>query len=92
MLKLAVKVHSPQEVILTATGWITATNVTDLEREMQRWRGQTQRLILELADIRAIDENGLKLLRCWSSPPLELRGNSAFLQALLATEGLELNA
>lgn len=91
MLQLEVKAHTPQEVILTVTGWVTGANVPDLAREMGRWRGKTQRLTLELADVRAIDEKGLALLRDWSGPQLVLRSDSAYLKALLATEGLELS-
>ena len=91
MLRLTIKAHTSREVVLTVAGWITGVYVRDLSREMEHWREHTQHLILELTDVRAIDEGGLGWLQHWTSPTLELRGDSVYLRALLAGVGLKLN-
>ena len=69
-------------------GWLSGRKVTLLEQEMIRWLDEVERLVLDLAGVKSIDEGGLALLRRWSGPRLVLRGGSAYLRAQLAAEGM----
>jgi anti-anti-sigma regulatory factor len=92
MLRLTVVSQSRDQVALKIEGWVSGVNVAYLEAEGQHWRGQTQRLVLQLDGVQFIDAVGLALLVRWTGEGVALRGGSAFVRALLEQSGLDREA
>jgi hypothetical protein len=90
MLRLTVKAHSTEEVVMGVDGWVSGEDVHLLAREGAHWLSQTRRLVLDLRDLRGIDPAGIDLLETWSSERLALRNASPFVTALLKAHGLEI--
>ena len=88
MIRLTVTSQSVEETILKIEGWISGSNVALLDEEGTRLLGETQRLVLDLSDVRFIDREGIAVLRGWSGERLELRGASLFLRLRLREHGL----
>jgi len=70
-------------------GWVEGRDVALLEREMRRQGHGCQRLVLDLSQVEGIDTEGLALLRNWDGPKLVLCRASAYLRAVLMSQGLE---
>ena len=90
MLRIMTVSQSQEEVVLKVAGWLAGEHVDLLEQEGAHVLGQVRRLVLNLQEVRFIDEAGIALLQGWSSQGLVLRGGSVFIRALLKTHGLEL--
>ena len=90
MLRLTLVAQTPQQAVLNVDGQITADQVPLLAKEIGRLGQQSASLILVLDGVGHIDPEGLDLLKQWSGPPLQLRGGSPFLRALLSSGGLAL--
>jgi len=89
MLRVTVVPQNSQQVILLLYGKIAGRDVPLLRQEGERHLQPGGRLILELNGVQFIDEEGIALLQQWVGQNAILRGGSAFLRALLASEGLE---
>ncbi len=88
MIRLTVISQSGEETILKVEGQVSGSNVVLLEEEGTRLFRETQRLVLDLTDVRFIDQEGLAVLKRWSGDRLVLRGASLFLRTRLREHGL----
>ncbi|MBI4531910.1 MAG: STAS domain-containing protein [Candidatus Latescibacteria bacterium] len=88
VIRLTVIAQNNKEVVLKVEGWVSGDAVDLLAAEGDRQLQQTERLVLDLAGVRFIDDAGIRLLRRWSGERLELRGGSPFVQVLLEAHGL----
>ena len=88
MIRLTVISQSREEVVLKVEGWVSGADVSVLEQEGTRLFRETDRLVLDLEDVRFIDWDGLALLKRWSGDRLVLRGASLFLDTRLREYGL----
>ncbi len=84
MIRIAVETQSPQEVVLKIDGDLSQAHVDLLVEEGAYWRQRAPRLVLDLAQVKFIDEIGLSLLQEWTGPQLEIRRIPRFIAALLA--------
>jgi len=91
MLRLTVKSHSTEEVVLAVDGWVSGEDVTLLALEGAHWLLQARRLVLDLRGLRGIDSSGIDLLKTWSAERLTLYNGSPFVTALLKAHGLEVS-
>lgn len=91
MLRISIKAQSAHQVILAVHGKIAGTAVPLLQKEGDLHLQVTSRLVLALDAVPFIDRQGLALLKRWQNKGLVLYGGSAFLKALLVTEGLHSN-
>ena len=89
VLRLTVTARSVHEVVLEVAGWVEGQDVALLEQEMRRQADGCQRLVLDLSQAEAIDTAGLELLRTWDGPHLVLCRASAYLRAVLLSQGLK---
>ena len=89
MLRITVVSQTREEVVLKIEGWVSGEDVDLLDQEGTRCMEESERLVLDLADVRFIDDAGIALLQRWSGERLMLRGASPFLRVLLSTHGLE---
>lgn len=90
MLRITKVCESEEEAVLRVDGWVVGDDVGVLEREGTCWLEKTSRLVLDLADVRFIDETGIALLERWHGQGLVLRGGSRFIRALLKAHGLDI--
>ena len=88
MVRLTIRSQTPEEVVLEVHGWVSGKDVDVLEEEGTRLLEESQRLVLDLNGVKAIDRKGMALLRRWSGERLHLRGGSLFIQGLLEQHGL----
>lgn len=88
MIRLTVISQSGEETILKVEGQVSGSNVVLLEEEGTRLFRETQRLVLDLTDVRFIDREGLAVLKRWAGDRLVLRGASLFLRTRLREHGL----
>lgn len=88
MLRLTVMSQTKEEVVLKVDGWVSEENVALLEEEGARLLRESERLVLDLKDVKFIDREGIELLKRWSGDRLALRGASMFLGTLLEEHGL----
>ena len=88
MLRITVVSQTREEVVLKIEGWVSGEDVDLLDQEGTRGMEEAERLLLDLRDVRFIDDAGIALLKRWSGERLMLRGASPFLRVLLATHGL----
>ena len=88
MIRLTVISQSREEVVLRVEGWVSGSDVTVFEEEGARLLQETQRLVLDLSDVRFIDREGLAVLKRWSGDRLVLRGAALFLRTRLREHGL----
>ena len=89
MLRITCESETAEEVVLRLEGWLTGTDVTLLEREGSDRLRHSERLVLDLTQMKFIDEAGLSLLKTWPGDRMVLRGGSKFVRALMAEHGLE---
>jgi anti-anti-sigma factor len=88
MLRITVVSQTPDEVVLRMEGWVSGTNVELLKQEVTHWFREAKYVVLDLTNIRFIDEAGITLLQGWSKKRLMLRGGSLFVHTLLEAHGL----
>lgn len=88
MLRLTATSQSEKEAVLVVDGWVSGQDVDVLEEEGTRLLEEAERLVLELAGVKFIDQPGLELLKRWTGRRLVLRDASPFVQALLEQHGL----
>ncbi len=81
MLRITVVSQTPDEVVLRMEGWVSGTNVELLKQEVTHWFREAKYVVLDLTNIRFIDEAGITLLQGWSKK--RLRGGSLFVHTLL---------
>ncbi|MBI2505211.1 MAG: STAS domain-containing protein [Candidatus Latescibacteria bacterium] len=74
MLKIEGRLEGESVVLLAAEG----------EGHLQ----QTERLVLEIDEVKFIDHAGIQLLQRWARKRLVLQGGSPFVQVLLKEHGL----
>jgi ABC-type transporter Mla MlaB component len=91
VLRLTVKERSPEEAVLAVDGWVSGEEVGLLAQEGARWLSQARRLVLDLRQLRGIDEAGIDLLKTWRTERLTLCNGSPFVTALLEAHGLEVS-
>lgn len=89
MLRLTPMTHNPQQAILKLEGWVVNEDVAVLAAEGRHWLASARLLVLDLADVKAIDDAGLALLAEWAGPRLELRNASAYMRTVLTVAGLQ---
>lgn len=89
VLRLTVKEHSTEEVVLAVDGWVSGEDVGLLTLEVAHWLSQTRHLVLDLQELRGIDASGIGRLKTWSTERLALRNSSPFVTALLKAHGLD---
>jgi len=77
-----------EEVVLKIERWVSGEDVNLLDQEGMRGMEEAERLVLDLTDVRFIDDAGIALLQRWSGERLVLRGASLFQRVLLGTRGL----
>ncbi len=88
MLRITERGRTPREIVLAVDGRVVDHgSVRLLAREIECARSAPQDLVLDLDGLQFIDDEGLALLQ-QLTPPLRLRGGSAFVRALLAGKGL----
>ena len=88
MLRITVAKQTRKEVVLKVEGWVSGEEVGVLEQEGARWIQQVGRLVLDLTEVRFIDDTGIALLKRWWGNGLVLRGGSPFVRSLLETHEL----
>ena len=89
MLRLTLMTQGSTEVIVAIDGWITGDDVGLLEREGERWLQEGSHLVLDLNEVRFIDQAGIELFKRWSATEkLVLHGGALFIQSLLQAHGL----
>ncbi len=88
MIRLTVMSQTKEETVLKVEGWVSRAAVAVLEEEGTRLLEETQRLVLDLKDVKFIDRDGLALLKRWPGDRLVLRGASLFLHTRLEEYGL----
>ena len=89
MLRITERCQTSTQAVLVIEGWVSGKDVAFLEEEVTRRLQSGRCVVLDLTGIRAIDRGGIALLRGWRDAPLTLRKGSPFIQALMATHGLE---
>ena len=88
MLRITVAKQTREEVVLKVEGWVSGEEVGVLEQEGAHWLQQVGCLVLDMTEVRFIDDAGLALLKRWSGDRLVVRGGSPFVRSLLETHGL----
>ena len=89
MLRLTIVSQSTREVVLKVDGWVGGADVGLLEEEGEFHLQDGGKLVLDLEDVRFIDQAGIQLLKQWSGEQLELQGGSSFVRTLLKEHGLD---
>ena len=89
MLRITLARQSEEEVELKVEGRLGQENVALLEQEGKRWLEEAGQLVLDLGNLRFIDEEGAVLLRRWSAAGVRWHGGSMFVHELLKSYGLE---
>ena len=89
MIRIAVERQSVQEAVLKIDGDLSGAHVEVLVKEGGYWLERVQHLVLDLAEVKFIDEVGLSLLEEWAGPKLEIRRAPRFIAALLAQRGFQ---
>ena len=88
MLRITVACRSAGELVLSVDGWLVGAKVKILEEEGTRQLEATDRLVLDLTDLKSIDRDGINLLRRWCGGRVVVRGGSLFVRTLLARHGV----
>ena len=88
MLRVTTSLQAPERAILQLEGWFAAEDVELIEGEAERLFLDVSHLVLDLHGVRFIDQQGIDLIKSWPPDRLVLRGASAFVCALLKTQGL----
>jgi ABC-type transporter Mla MlaB component len=89
MLRIAIEKSPGRGLVLVLAGWVADEGQELLTAEITRHREYLPALMLDLQQVKGIDEAGISLLRRWSGRGLKLRGGSGYIRALLAAEGLD---
>ena len=87
MIRIAVERHSVEEAVLKIDGDLSGAHVEVLAKEGRFWLARVQRLVLDLAQVKFIDEAGLSLLEEWAGPRLAIRRMPRFIAVLLSGRG-----
>lgn len=91
MLRISVIKISSVEVVLMLEGNLTERETEELEQLRQEgdsWLEQNKRIVLDLHEVRAVDEAGITLLQQWTGENVILRAASLFLIELLGNHGI----
>ena len=88
MVRLTSVSQTPEEEVVKVEGWLNGEDVILLAQMGEKVRQRGARLVLDLAGVRSIDEEGLALLASWAGPQLGLRRSSLFVRTLLQRRGL----
>lgn len=88
MLRIIVGTEVDHRIELHLAGRIGTDEVNLLDGEIRRLQHDGRLLVLDLEGIQYIDPPGLDLLRHWIGDAMQLRGGSAFICRVLATDGL----
>ena len=88
MLRITVVSQTGEEAVLKVEGWVSEENVELLKQEGTRCLRKVGCLVLDLANVKYIDDAGIALLQRWPGERLKLRGGSPFMRMLLRTHGL----
>ena len=88
MLRITLESQTSAEVVLKIEGWLSTENLSQLQEEGTHRLQESCRLVLEVSNMKAIDEAGVYLLRQWSKEGLILRSASSFVSAMLEAKGL----
>ena len=89
MLRITLVSQGDETTTLHLAGRVADDAVDILAAEGHRHLQDTQLLVLNLVEVKFIDEAGLALLQGWAGPRLVLRGASAYLSTVLAASGLK---
>ena len=89
MLRITTHYINSSSVELKLAGRIETEEAALLEGELRRLLRDGTLSLLDLEDIQFINRVGLDLLKRWVDKGLQLRGGSAFIQRMLAANGLE---
>ena len=88
VLRISVIKSSCKEVVLKLEGDLSEAEVSVLEQEGDYWLEQTSRLMLNLQELRHIDEAGIALMQHWVGKRITLQYSSPFLRELLEKHGI----
>lgn len=88
MIRITVIAQDPKEVVLKIEGRLEGEDVVLLAAEGEGYLLQTERLVLEITEVKFIDQAGIQLLQRWARKRLVLQGGAPFVQALLKEHGL----
>ena len=89
MIRLTVISQTSEEAVLKIEGRVAGAVVEILEQEGARLLRESERLVLDLENVRFIDRACIALLKRWSGEHLALRGASPFVRTRLAEHGVE---
>ena len=88
MLRITVVSETSQEVILRIEGRVTQTDLGLVREEITRCSQEAKRVVIDLANVRFIDDAGIELLTDYTRRGMVLSGGSPFLRSLLEGRGL----
>ncbi len=88
MLRISLVESSGKKVVLRLDGDLSEREVTVLEHEGDKWRRITENLVLDIQELRHIDEAGIALLQRWADQNVSLQRVSPFLRELLEKYGI----
>ena len=88
MIRITVIAQDPKEVVLKIEGRLEGEDVVLLAAEGEGHLLKTARLVLEITEVKFIDQAGIQLLQRWARKRLVLQGGAPFVQALLKEHGL----
>ena len=90
MMRIELVAKDPREVVLKVEGRLVEETANALKKEGSYWLGQADRLVLDLTELRFVDEVGLTLLQGWTGRRVLLRGASHFIRTLLHRRGIHM--
>lgn len=83
MLRIVLASENPNEVVLKIAGRLGGDFIGLLSEERRRHQRPDLQFALDLDELRAIDPEGMDLLRDWARQGVQLRGGSQFIRLLL---------
>ena len=92
MVRLTVISQSCEETAVKVEGWIRRADLAWMEQDINGWLRETQRVVLDLDDVKFIAPAGIEVLKRCAGDRLVLRGGSVFLRMLLSACGLILES
>ena len=88
MIRIDVSTWNAEEIVLKLSGKVTLVTAEILEMEINPWRRQPRRLVLDLKEVRSVDGMGLALLGYWGWSGVVLRNARRYVQMGLEQYGV----
>ncbi|MFQ6037785.1 MAG: STAS domain-containing protein [Candidatus Aminicenantales bacterium] len=89
MLRITIKTEGEKTRVLYLEGKIIRDYLGELQTEIERGLRRKDNVVLDLARVSFLDEEGARMIRSFSEGALSLRNCSLYIQAALDAHGKE---